>query len=78
MHVITHVRSKTTPYPEYTLLTTASEHGLQAVRDVISNFENRNIYMLIKLDSDVKALTNSNRTITRYFGLKYFNYLLTF
>lgn len=66
LHVIAHVRPKTTPYPEYALLTPASEHDLQAVREIISNFENRNIYAdKAYIDSDVNTLANANGTVIR-------------
>ena len=44
IHVIANVRPKTTPYPEYALLTQASVHDLEAIRELFLNFENRKIY----------------------------------
>lgn len=44
LHVITNVRPKTTPFPEYALLMQASVHDLEAVREVFLNLENHKIY----------------------------------
>ena len=64
LHVIAHVRPKTTPSPEYALITPASEHDLQAVRELIMTFENRNIYAdKAYIDSDLQTLANANETV---------------
>ena len=63
LHVIAHVRPKTTPYPEYALITPASEHDLHAVRELITTFENRNIYAdKAYIDSELEALAQANGT----------------
>ncbi|MGG7153559.1 transposase [Clostridium neonatale] len=64
LHVIANVRPKTTPYPEYALLTQASVHDLEAVRELLLNFENRKIYAdRAYADSDLQTLANANGTV---------------
>lgn len=64
LHVIANVRPKTTPYPEYALLTQASVHDLEAVRELFLNFENRKIYAdRAYADSGVQTLAKANGTV---------------
>ena len=64
LHVIANVRPKTTPYPEYALLTEASVHDLEAVRELFLNFKNRKIYAdRAYADTKLQELAKSNGTI---------------
>ena len=64
LHVIANVRPTTTPYPEYALLTEASVHDLEAVRELFLNFENRKIYAdRAYADSSLQSLANANGTV---------------
>lgn len=64
LHVIANVRPKTTPYPEYALLTQASVHDLEAVKELFLNFENRKIYAdRAYSDFELNTLANANGTV---------------
>lgn len=64
LHVIANVRPKTTPYPEYALLTKASVHDLEAVRELFVNLKNCKIYGdRAYADSQLQALAKANGTI---------------
>lgn len=43
-HLIANVRTKTTPYLEYAVITEASVYGLEAVRELFTRFKNKKIY----------------------------------
>ena len=63
LHVIANVRPQTTPYPEFALLTQASVHDLEAVREIFLNLESRTIYAdRAYADSELKSLAEANRT----------------
>ena len=49
------MRPKTTPYPKYALITEASVHDLEAVRELFIRFINRKIYDYSQLQWLVKT-----------------------
>lgn len=64
LHIIANVRPQTTPYPEFALLTQASTHDLEAVRELFLNLENRTIYAdRAYADSELKSLAKANGTL---------------
>ena len=64
LHTIANVRPTTTPYPEFAVLTQASVHDLEAVRDIFLNLENRKIYAdKAYADCELKELAQANGTI---------------
>ena len=63
LHVIANVRPQTTPYPEFALLTRASVHDLEAVREIFLNLENRTIYAdRAYADLELQSLAKANGT----------------
>lgn len=64
LHVIANVRPKTTPYPEYALITEASVHDLEAVRELFTSFKNRKIYAdRAYADAGLQSLAKANGTV---------------
>lgn len=64
LHVIASVRTKTTPYPKYALITEASVHDLEAVRELFTSFKNRKIYAdRAYADAGLKSLAKVNGTV---------------
>ena len=64
LHVIANVRPKTTPYPEYALITEASVHDLEAVRELFTSFRNRKIYAdRAYADAQLQSLAKANGTV---------------
>lgn len=64
LHVIANVRPKTTPYPEYALITEASVHDLEAVRELFASFRNRKIYAdRAYADAQLQSLAKANGTV---------------
>ena len=64
LHLIANVRPNNNSYPEYALLTQASVHNLEAVRDIFLNIYNRKIYAYKAYsDSELKSLAKANGTI---------------
>ena len=58
------MRPKTTPYPEYALITEASVHDLEAVRELFASFRNRKIYAdRAYADAQLQSLAKANGTV---------------
>ena len=58
------MRPKTTPYPEYALITEASVHDLEAVRELFTSFRNRKIYAdRAYADAQLQSLAKANGTV---------------